>query len=215
MKDRLFWIILLAAGLGTLLATAAAWLFLFNPLREALKTGNEIQAQFVKTLNLTPRISANNAVIFAQNTPVLELVTVERSSLVRHHFEETWLHSTKTFEVEAPFTARAGFHLREPFTVNIPRGGKTAEIQLPRAKILSLEMGEIRILRDEDGLWNKLTPKDREKAIRTLNRLAKTEFLNTDILRAATEEAEKQIRSIAATAGCEAVFRQPSSPPEN
>ena len=206
MKDRLFWLTVLGAGLVTVLVTALAWMFLLNPVRQAVNTGNAIQAQFARLLNLTPRITANNAVIFAQNSPTLELVTVERQALVRHRFEESWLHSTKTFEVEAPFTARAGFHLHDEFTVNIPRGGKIAEVRLPTAKILSVDMGDIRILRDEDGLWNKLTAQDREKAIRTLTKTAKTEFLQTDILKAATQEAEKQIRQIAQTAGCDAVF---------
>lgn len=206
MKNRLFWLTVLGAGIGTVAATAALWTFMLNPVRLAVKTGNEIQAQFVKFLNLTPRIEANSAVIFAQNTPTLELVTAERSSLARHRLEETWLHSTKTFEIEAPFNARAGLHLRDAFTVNILRGGKIAEIHLPRAKILSIEMGDLKILRDEDGLWNKLTPRNREVAIRTLARTAKTEFLNTDILTVATQEAERQIREIARAAGCEAVF---------
>jgi len=206
MKDRLFWLTVLGAGLCTVVVTALAWFFLLNPVRQAVNTGNEIQAQFVRILNLTPRITANNAVIFAQNTPTLELVTVERQALVRHRFEESWLHSTKTFEVEAPFTVRAGFHLHDAFTVNIPRGGKIAEVRLPTAKILSIEMGDIRILLDEDGLWNKLTAQDREKAIRTLAKTAKIEVLQTDILNAAKQDAEKQIREIADAAGCGIVF---------
>lgn len=214
MKNRVFWLTVLGAGLVTILVTALAWIFLLNPVRQAVNTGNAIQAQFVKFLNLTPRIAANNAVIFAQNTPTLELVTMERQALVRHRFEESWLQSTKTFEVEAPFTARAGFHLRDAFTVNIPRGGAMAEVRLPTAKILSVDMGDIRILRDEDGLWNKLTAQDREKAIRTLTKTAKAEFLKTDILKAAAQEAEKQIREIAQAAGCDAVFpgEEPQSP---
>lgn len=206
MKNRIFWLTLLIAAAGTIAATALAWTFMLNPVRQAVKTGQEIQAQFVKILNLTPRIMANNAVIFAQNTPTSEFVTMERSALVRHRFEETWLHSTKTFEVEAAFTAKAGFALRNGFSVNIPRGGKTAEVRLPPARILSLEMGELHILVDEDGLWNKLTARDRERALRTLTHTAKSEFLNTDILKAATEEMEKQIRAVARAAGCEAVF---------
>lgn len=206
MKDRIFWLTILGAAAVTIFFTALAWIFFLNPIRLAVKTGNEIQTRFVEALNLTPRIMANNAVIFAQNTPTLELVTVERQALVRHRFEESWLQSRKTFEVEAPFTARAGFQLRDAFTVNILRGGRTAEVRLPNAKILSVDMGDIRILRDEDGLWNKLTAQDREKAIRTLTKTARSEFLATDILKAASQEAEKQVRVIADSAGCGVVF---------
>lgn len=212
MRDRAFWLTILGAAASTVAVTAVAWTFFLNPARQAIKAGAEIQARFVELMNMTPRITANNAVIFAQNTPTLELATVERQALVRHRFEESWLHSTKIFEAEAPFTARAGFVLRDAFTVNIPRGGKTAEIRLPRAKILSVEMGDIRILRDEDGLWNKLTAQDRERALKVLSKTAKQEFLRTDILKAAVEEAEKRVRQIAAAAGCEAVFLDGDQP---
>lgn len=213
MKNRLFLLTILASAAATVVATAAFWIFMLNPIQQAVKTGNNIHREFKKLLNLTPRIAANHAVLFAQNTPTLELVTVERSSLARYRSEETWLQSTKTFEIEAPFTARAGVHLRDAFSVNIRRGGKIAEIRLPKTKILSMDMGDLRILRDEDGLWNKLTGKDREKAIRALTRTARSDFLKTDILKAATEEVEKQIRAIATAAGCEAVFLTEESRP--
>lgn len=206
MKNRLLWLTLTGAALTTVAATWFVWTAFIAPLRSAVERGNRIQEEFQKALNLTPRISANHAVIFAQNTPVLELVTVERQSLMRHRVEETWLHSTKTFEIEAAFTARAGFNLRDTFTVNIRCGGKVAEITLPRSKILSIGMADLRVVRDEDGLWNKLTAGDREKAIRALEKSAKADFLKTDILSAAMREVENQIRQIATSAGCKAVF---------
>jgi len=211
MKKAVF-LTFAAAAAATVLASLLAYSILIAPMKSAIDTGNRLQAEFERILNLTPRITANQAVIFAQNTPVLELVTAERSSLVRHRVDESWLHSTKTFEIEATFTARAGFNLRDLFTVNIPKGGRLAEIRLPRAKILSLSMSDVSILRDEDGLWNKLTAKDREKAIRTLERIAKSEFLKTDILSSARSSAESQIREITDAAGCEALF--PRAGPE-
>lgn len=213
MKNRLFLLTVLASAAATVIGTAAFWIFMLNPIQQAVKTGNNIQQAFLQTLNLTPRIAANHAVLFAQNTPTLELVTVERSAIARYRSEETWLQSTKTFEIEAPFTARAGFHLRDSFSVNIRRGGKIAEIRLPNPKILSMDMGDLQILRDENGLWNKLTAKDREKAIRSLTRTARADFLKTDILKVATEEVEKQIREIARASGCEAIFLAADSQP--
>lgn len=209
MNGRLFWLTLAGAAVVTVAATAISWLLFVNPIAQAVRTGTALQAEFAKILNLTPRISANNAVIFAQNTPTLELVTAKRNSLVRHRVEQTWLHSTKTFEAQARFTAKGGFLLRDAFVVNVRKGGRLAEIRLPKPKILSLEMGDLQILADEDGLWNKLSAADREKAIRGLKRTAKEEFLKTDFLEFATEEARRQIREIVAAAGCEAVFLPP------
>jgi hypothetical protein len=201
------------AAIATVLGSALVYSLMVAPLRSAVGAGNRIHEEFQKILNLTPRITANQAVIFSQNTPVLELVTVERSSLVRHRTEETWLHSTKTFEIEATFSARAGLNLRDLFTVNIPKGGRSAEVQLPRAKILSIGMSDLHVLRDENGLWNTLSAKDREKAIRALERTAKAEFLKSDILAAARTAAEAQIRPIVELTGCEATFVGSSSAP--
>lgn len=203
---------LAAAAAATVLGSAVAYALMVAPMRTAVEAGNRLHQKFQEILNLTPRITANQAVIFSQNTPVLELVTVERSALARHRSDETWLHSTKTFEIEATFSARAGFNLRDLFTVNIPKGGRLAEVQLPRPKILSIGMSDLRVLRDEDGLWNSLTAKDREKAIQTLERTAKAEFLKSDLLQAARSAAEAQIREIVAASGCEATFVGPAAP---
>ena len=206
MKSRLLWLTLAAAVVAAAIATWAAWIFLIAPIRTAIETGHKIQQEFASALNLTPRISAGRTVIFSPTSPTLELVTAERSSVERLRVEDTWLHSTKVFEVEAVFAAKAGFDLREPFSVNVLRGGRTAEIRLPKAQILSLGMSGLRVLADDDGIWNKISAQDREKAIGSLERQAKAEFLKTDLLATATREAEKRIREIAASAGCEAVF---------
>lgn len=211
MKDRLIWLTVAGCAILTIVACWLIWTFMVAPMEHALKVGNEIKGRFEKVLNLTPRISVNNTIIFAENTPVFELVTVERTALIRHRFEETWLHSTKTFEIEATFTAHAGFDLHDPFTIDIRRGGQVADIYLPRAKILSLGMSNLSIVRDEDGLWNKLTAKDREKSIRALERAAKKEFASTGILAAATQEGEKRLSKIILQTGCQVNFRRAGS----
>lgn len=213
MKTRVLWLTFGGAALATTLICWLLWTFLLAPFEHAMKAGTGLRDKFVEQLQLTPRISVNNAVIFAQNTPTFELVTVERQALVRHRSEESWLYSKKEFEIEATFTARAGFNLRDTFSVNITRGGRTADVRLPRAKILSLGMSDLRILRDEDGHWNKLTAQDREKAVRSLERIAKKQFGETDILSAARKEAEARISAMATGAGLEAVF-EATAPPE-
>jgi hypothetical protein len=206
MKSRVLWLTIGGASLATVVASALVWMFLVAPMRSAIDRANRIQQEFSHLLNLSPRISVNHAILFAQNSPVLDLVTMERQALARHRLEETWLHSTKTFEIEASFHARAGFHLREAFTVNVRPGGKVAEVHIPPAKILSVDMSDLRILLDEDGLWNGLSAHDREKAIRELEKTAKADFLRTDILSAALREAKNQIREIAKSSGCEVIF---------
>ena len=40
----------------------------------------------------------------------------------------------------------------------------------PSSETAFLGMGDVRVLQDEDGLWNKLTPEDREQAFRALKK---------------------------------------------
>lgn len=215
MKNRVVWLTLGGAALATGLICWGFWSVMLAPLDRAVKTANAVHDGFVRAMNLTPRILVSQTVVYAENSPTLELVTAERSALVQHRLTETWLHSTKEFEIEAKFTAKAGLLLRDVLVVNIPRGGKTAEITLPRAKILSMEMADFRILRDEDGLWNKLTPKDRERAIRDLNREARKDFEATDLLEKAAGEAKARISEIVTGAGVRVVFKLPSDQPKS
>lgn len=212
MKSPLVWATVALAAALTALATWVGWAFLIAPMENAVKTANLLATTFENAFQTTPRISINQAVVISQNTPVLELVTLERQILVRHSLRETWMHSTKEFEIEAAFTAKAGIPLREEFTIDLVNGGRRASVRFPRAKLLSLEMGDLRILRDEDGLWNKLTAKDRERAIRDLRGEARRQILSTDFLPTATEETREQIAGLLAAAGSTAVFTHPAPP---
>jgi hypothetical protein len=206
MNGRLFWLTFGGAAAVTAVACWVIWVTTLAPLDRALKAANVMKDRFDQALNLTPRISVNQAIVFSQTSPAMELVTAKRSARVRHQLSETWLHSTKEFDIEATFTAQAGFALRDALVVNIPRGARTAEITLPRAKILSMEMSDFQILKDEDGLWNKLKAKDRELAMRALNVAAKKSFASTDLLASARDEAKARITEIVRAVGCEPVF---------
>jgi hypothetical protein len=140
-------------------------------------------------------------VVVAASTPVAELVVLEKKALVRHSWSQTWLHSTKNFEIEATFTAKAGFDLSEPFRINIDPVTYNIETNLPSPRILSLGMSDVRVLRDEDGLWNKLTAEDRQQAFQALEKQAKRQFADSPLLAETRLEAEKRLREILASSG--------------
>ena len=155
-----------------------------------------LASDFDRVFQFTPQVSVDSVVVIAANTPVLELVTTQRELLVRHRWSHTWLHSTKNLEVEATFTAKAGFDLKEPFRINIdPRSGYISA-ELPPPKLLSLGMSDVRVLQDEDGFWNKLTAEDRQTAFRALEDKARKKISTSKLLPEARLEAEKQIREL-------------------
>jgi len=163
---------------------------------QAAERALNIAERFQKALNFTPEIRVNSRVIVTGTSPILELATVEKQALVRHSWSETWLGSTKTMEVEATFTARAGFDLQRHFQITLDTRTHTMSAQLPPAKILSVSMSDVRIIKDEDGLWNKLSAADRENALSALQMKAQQEFRETHLLLEARMEGERRVREL-------------------
>lgn len=189
------WIALFAV-LTTALTGVLFWRMGVEVTDEARRMAEGIAAKFDKTMNFTPEIRVDSVVVVNASTPVFELVTQQKQALVRYEWSHTWMHSTKKIEIEAVFTAKAGFDLSNTFTIQIdPRTG-TIGATLPPAKLLSLGMSEVRIPRDEDGLWNKLTAEDREKAFKALEGRARKELVTTTFMVEANNEAERRIRDL-------------------
>jgi Protein of unknown function (DUF4230) len=187
----------LVAGMLTILLTLLLfWRMGAEITQDARRIAESLAAEFDKTFQFTPRISVDSVVVVAENTPVMELVVVQRQLLVRHRWTHTWLHSTKNLELEATFTAKAGFDLTEPFRINIdPRTGYISA-EMPPPKLLSLGMSDVRVLRDENGLWNKLTVEDRQMAFHALEDKARKTFADSSLLAEARLTAEKQVRAL-------------------
>ncbi len=104
--------------------------------------------------------------------------------------------STKAVEIRGSFTVKAGFDLREPFTINITRYGLAIQASLPEPRILSLEMITYKIIKDENGWWNRISDQDREEAFYRLRTAALNAVQDSGILEEAKATAEERIREI-------------------
>lgn len=189
-------VIAAALALVMVIAVATTWWMTHQVTTEARGVAQAIAEEFRQALQLTPEVRINSLVVVAANTPVAELVTMQKQARVRHAWSQTWMHSTKAIEVEATFTARAGFDLHEPFRITIDPATGTVITQLPPARILSLGMSDVSIPRDEDGYWNKLTPQDREQAFRELEETARKQFAESDLVAEAAREGEIRVRDL-------------------
>ena len=123
---------LLLAGAGV----TAYYMVVKAPADLARRTAEGIREVF----DFTPRVTLNETVLIAENTPILEVATVSRSLLIRHRWSHTWLGSTKTLELHGSFTAKAGFDLREPFAIDIRRSPLRVVARMPAPKLLSVQM---------------------------------------------------------------------------
>jgi len=107
---------------------------------------------------------------------------------------------------EPVFTAKAGFDLKQPFIVRIQKAPPKLFVRLSEPKLLSLEMDNYHILRDEDGYWNKIDATEREAAMDHLKTNARQKVLASPLLSEAKTELEKRIQEIAAKDGYSVEF---------
>jgi len=205
--------VLLIAGiiLALLLAGAGVTAYLLvvkAPADLARRTAEGIREVF----DFTPRVTLNETVLIAENTPILEVATVSRSLVVHHRWSHTWLGSTKILELHGSFTAKAGFDLHEPFTIDIQRSPLRVVARMPAPKLLSVQMDSFLVVEDENGWWNRITEKDRTEAVRTLQARARGQSEASGILLEARRSAEDRIRDVVQRNGDVVVFPSPEMP---
>jgi hypothetical protein len=188
---------------------AAGWV-VQQKIDRTKATALEIADRVTNALQVRPKVVVRHRTIVEQQSDVLKLVTLEKTVTERQRLDESWLHSTKTFEIEADFVIRAGFDLSKPFVIEVD-SSRAVRATLPPAEILATEMHDVRILRDEDGLWNRLTAADREQAIRELRLRISLRARESDLREQARTNAEKRLTELLARDGRTVTFT-PSLP---
>lgn len=163
-----------------------------------LDVGEDLAQRLADGLGVTPKITVRSDVVVEQSRDVLELATVERIARVNHVYVHTWLGSTKELRLRGDFRVKAGFDLSQGFEIDIDevpgRDAPRVSVRLPDPEILSLEMIDLRVEEDE-GIWNRVQPAERQQSIRDLQRLARREAERAGILDQARDSFQRQIQS--------------------
>ncbi len=128
--------------------------------------GRKARDSFVELAHLQPKVTVNDRVYLEQTTTVAELAVLARRVQVEHEMLHTWAGSTKRIKLHGTYLIKAGFDLRQKFTVKIHPND--IEIELPHAKILSVEQEAVEVEALENGLWNRISPDDVESQLATL-----------------------------------------------
>ena len=176
----------------------------------ALSAG-EIANQVAAAFQVRPKVVVARKTLVEQQAEVLKLVTLEQSLTERERLDESWLHSTKSLEVEADFVVRAGFDLAKPFVVEIEERTGALRVTLPPAEILSTEVHDVRFVQDEDGWWNRINDDDRERTLRDLRLRVGLQARESDLLAKARASAEKRLTDLLASSGRTVTFEPASS----
>lgn len=197
---------LIAAGIGLLLVTAALYILL---VRIPADLASTIAQGVSETFHFTPRVTINETVVIEQTTPIFEIATAARDLSVEYSWSHHWLGSTKSIALRGTFTAKAGFDLQEPFTLDITRYPLKVDANMPEPRILSIQMNSYDILHDESGWWNRISDDDRERAVRELQRVAREKAENSGILAEVRSTVEQRIKEIVGRNGAAVAFTYP------
>jgi hypothetical protein len=169
------------AGICLVLVTLAgiALLAVRSCTSAADETIDHVRDAFTRVLQLQPQVTVNQRVILTQTAPVAELAVVTKDELVSvgidEHFDVMSIQvplTEKTISAEAVYRLKAGFDLRQPFTVAIDPATHSIRATMPHAKILSVEpIGDF-TYHGDDSLLNRITDDERSKIVTNLNAAA-------------------------------------------
>jgi hypothetical protein len=205
MGSRLFWLSFGGALVITTLSAWISWEFFIKPMDAAVRTSNLLHEKFQGSLGVSPRILANAGVLFSQKSELESLVLSSGEVSVRETFEGQ-KPGGGDFSAAAGFRAEGGFFFREPFQINVRRGGAVAEVILPQVKVLSLEMTTPVLFQPEDLAWDQIPDRLQTRITKALDRRAKRDLLEGGLLKRAEQDLREKVRGIASQAGCEVVF---------
>ncbi len=152
---------------------AGLWLLIVQPARMMGKGVDRRIDQVLESITGEKSVIVAGKASIEKKTNITELALIELSmSTVRSLENEAFLTKylslgTKRIELQGRFRVKAGYNLNDGFEL-YESGGKRVIAKTPAPKILSVELIELRTLREEDGWLNKVTPEDRDALIKDL-----------------------------------------------
>src|SRR5438093_1356993 len=158
---------------------------------ELEKLGRHLGAAFVDIAHLQPRITINNRVYMEQTAPVSELIVLSRKIEVEHELLHTWVGSSKRVKLHGSFIVKAGFDLQQNLAVDI-RPNEII-VQLPHARILGIDPGQVDVLAFENGFWNRISGQDMQSELSILPELAREKAAEGDLPAEAERTLQQQI----------------------
>ena len=142
-----------------------------------------------------------NDVVVEQIKAVAKLVSSEATVRDVILYENTWYGSTKRSLVVVTGRLLAGIDLRDNPDISIDHRTKKITIRIPPARLIAVEIRDMRTYDESGGLWNPFKPADRE----AIQRQARTQLMaagnQLELLRHANESAVELLRMLLAKDG--------------
>ncbi|MGI8402391.1 MAG: DUF4230 domain-containing protein [Gemmatimonadaceae bacterium] len=140
-------------------------------------------------------------VVVSQIRAVAKLVSSEATVRDVIVYENTWYGSTKRSLVVVTGRLLAGIDLKDNPDVSIDGAHKHITIRIPHAKLIALEVRDMRTYDERGGLWNPFTAEDRD-AIQSQARAQLTAAgTQMELIRHANESAVQLLTMLLAKDG--------------
>jgi hypothetical protein len=174
-----------AAVLVSLLLLGGALVLLGIAIRRlAPLTGGLLSGQGQTTVT--------QGVVVEQMRAVAKLVSSETTVRDVVVYQNRRLGSTKRSLVVVTGKVLAGIDLDEGTQVDIDHQARQVKVVLPPAKVLGIEVTQLRTYDERSGLWNPFRPEDRD----TIYHLARDQLINAAGELGVTSHAEESARRL-------------------
>ncbi|MGH7603419.1 MAG: DUF4230 domain-containing protein [Gemmatimonadaceae bacterium] len=140
-------------------------------------------------------------VVVQQVRAVAKLVSSEATVRDVVVYQNTWYGSTKRSLVVVSGRLLAGIDLRDSPDVSIDNAQRRITIRIPKAKLIAVEITDMRTYDESGGLWNPFTPEDRDAIQRQARAQLTAAGNQMDLLRHANESAVELLRMLLAKDG--------------
>jgi len=147
------------------------------------------------------RTTINESAVIERLDAVAKLVTTE--AMVRDviTWENTWLGSTKRSLVIATGKTLVGLDLETPPRITIRAADRHIALYLPHARLLGVDITELRTYDERRGLWNTFHPADRDTIYQLARRQLASAARDLAVVTHAEESARRFLTSMFATDG--------------
>jgi hypothetical protein len=167
------------------------------------RTVDHVVNAFAQVFQVRPQITVNQKVIFTQTAPIAELAVVTKEEQVSLEFDTSYQVFSQTVPLtekkltaQAVYRIKAGFDLREPFSVEIDPKTHAIRAKLPPAKILSVEqVGDLSLV-GEDGWLDRVNDTDRMQILDSLQKAARSQAENSGLKEDAQKQAQARLEEI-------------------
>jgi hypothetical protein len=136
--------------------------------------------------------TVTHGVVVEQTRAVAKLVSSETSVRDVVVYQNRRLGSTKRSLVVVTGKVLAGIDFDEGTRVDVDHSARRIEIVLPPAKVLGVEVTQLRTYDERSGLWNPFRPEDRD----TIYHLARTQLIEAAGELGLTAHAEQSARTM-------------------